>query len=310
MMMRAWATTLLMIAAACGDTSAPTGAADAGGLPSDASVPVSDAGEPASDAGALAADAGREDATPQPCAVTADAVTCTFRVTPLVTGDVRRDVYWQVPSTPPPAGGRPAVIVYQGSFFGPSSTWGEVRSNLPFGGYQQARLQALLLERGFAVVAPSAAADLAWQSNSGLDWDRTTDKRVVDELLLALARGDFEAVDMSRLYATGVSSGGYMTSRMAVDYAGRFRALAIHSASYATCAGLLCRVPDDLPLDHPPTLFLHGRVDTIVPILTMEPYPERLMELGREADVVVDDRAGHEWLTVAPERIAAWFEQH
>ncbi len=316
-MRHALATALLLLAGGCDGADAVPSVPDAAAV-GDAGDALDDAGSGAdggarSDAGA-SFDAGPTDATTPrpdaPCIVTDEAVTCTFRITPLVAGEVRRDVYWQVPSTPAPAGGRPAVIVYQGSFFGPDSTWGMVRRELPFGGYQQARLQALLLERGFTVIAPAAAADLAWQSNSGLDWDRTTDKPVIDALLVALERGDFEAVDVDRLYATGISSGGYMTSRMAVSYPGRFRALAVHAASYATCAGLLCRVPDDLPLDHPPTLFVHGRVDTIVPIRTMEPYPERLRALGLETDVVIDDRAGHEWLSVAPERTVAWFQAH
>jgi poly(3-hydroxybutyrate) depolymerase len=113
-----------------------------------------------------------------------------------------------------------------------------------------------------------------------------------------------------RLYATGISSGGYMTSRMAVSYAGMFRALAIASASYATCLGAVCSVPSVLPGDHPPTLFLHGTIDTIVPIETMRPYHERLEAQGIATDVDEDPTAGHQWLDDSPERITAWFEAH
>ena len=45
-------------------------------------------------------------------------------------------------------------------------------------------------------------------------------------------------LDPSRLLAIGVSSGGYMTSRMAVSYPGKFRALAI-------AAGASCRAARD-----------------------------------------------------------------
>lgn len=98
-----------------------------------------------------------------------------------------------------------------------------------------------------------------------------------------------------------------MTSRMAVAYPGRFRALAIQSASYATCAGPLCVVPE-LPEDHPPVLFLHGGADAIVPIGTMDTYADALEEDGIPTERVVEDTAGHAWLEVAPEEVVGWFE--
>ncbi len=240
------------------------------------------------------------------CTVTDTEVTCAPRLTVLL----GRDVYWQTPEQDAPALGRPVVVLYQGSFLGPSTTWGTVRTSMAFGGYQQARLQALLLEHGFTVIAPSAAAGIAWQTNLGLAWDSTSDKPFIDALLEATRRGDFGAVDATRLYATGISSGGYMTSRMALSYAGVFRALAIHSGSWATCAGVACVLPDALPDQHPPTRFLHGRGDLTVPLYTAEPYQLKLSARGVEADLIIDDAAGHEWLSVSPEKIVEWFEAH
>ena len=115
--------------------------------------------------------------------------------------------------------------------------------------------------------------------------------------------------DTTRLYATGISSGGYMTSRMAVSYEGMFRALAIQSASYATCAGPLCVGPS-LPEDHPPTLFLHGTLDATVPQYTMELYYDDLLELGVPTRKVVDPVAGHEWIDSAPAEVLRWFQDH
>lgn len=244
------------------------------------------------------------------CTVTADAVTCPAVITNLTAGTASRDVYWQTPTTPAPDAGYPVVVIYQGSFFGPSTTWGTVSSSTPFGGYQQARLQALLLEHGFVVIAPSAAVGLAWQTNMGVPWDLTTDQPFIDALFAGMARGDFGPLDASRWYATGISSGGYMTSRMALSYAGRFRALAVQSASWATCAGPVCVLPLSLPADHPPTLLLHGEDDLTVPLFTAERYYERLRDDGFVTELVVDDNASHEWLPVAPERVTAWFEAH
>lgn len=240
------------------------------------------------------------------CTVTDAAVTCAPRIDS-VKG---RDVYWQQPLGAAPAAGWPAVILYQGSFFGPSSTWNTVPRELAFGGYQQARLQALLLERGFTVLAPEAIAGVAWQTNVAVPWDLTDDKPVIDELLAALGRGDFGPVDTTRLYATGISSGGYMTSRMALSYPGSFRALAIQSASWATCASAACVLPETLPVDHPPTRLLHGRADATVPLFTAESYAQALKDQGHEAELVIDDTAGHEWLVDSPEQILGWFEAH
>ena len=194
-------------------------------------------GQPSSDGGAPA------------CTVTPDAVTCTPVISHLTVGTANRDVYWQTPTRPAPPSGYPVVVLFQGSFLGPSTTWGTVSKDMAFGGYQQARLQAMLLAQGYVVIAPSAASGVAWQTNTGGPWDLTADSAVMTALFEAMARGDFTALDASRWYATGISSGGYMTSRMALSYAGKFHALAIESASWATCAGSWCALPATLPAD-------------------------------------------------------------
>ena len=115
---------------------------------------------------------------------------------------------------------------------------------------------------------------------------------------------------MELSFATGISSGGYMTSRMAVSYPGRFRALAVASGSYATCLGPLCNIPSKLPSDHPPTLLLHGGRDSTVSISTARDYEAKLMSNGIESRFVEDPAAGHQWLSTAPDDIAQWFLAH
>ena len=268
------------------------------------------------DNGAEPEDSASIDASPpvdagSRCTVTETTVSCTHNITSLkASPTVVRDVYWQSPLRAKPASGYPAVIVYQGSFGGPALTWGTLTKSTPFGGFYQGLLQARLLDEGFIVIAPSAAGGSVWQSNSGVTWENTTDSVFIAALLAAIEKGTFGPVDTKRLYATGISSGGYMTSRMAVSYPGRFRALAIQSASYATCLGPVCTIPAKLPADHPPTLFLHGEKDTTVPISTMLPYPAKLGAQGIVTDKAIDPSAAHEWLSVAPERITNWFVTH
>jgi predicted esterase len=124
-----------------------------------------------------------------------------------------------------------------------------------------------------------------------------------------MAAGTFGPLDLTRRFAVGFSSGGYMTSRMAVSYSGTFRALAIDEGSYATCLSAVCVVPS-LPANHPPTLFLQGGLDPVVPLWTMELYNQALVAQGTETRVVIDPTATHQWLNVAPVEVPAWIRAH
>ena len=171
-----------------------------------------------------------------------------------------------------------------------------------------------LLDHGYAVLTPEAhlGGETFWDTNVPLyanDWESAPDHDFMLAIFAAIDDGTFGELDSSRMFATGLSSGGYMTSRMAVSYPGRFKSLAIMAGSYATCAGMLCSVPDILPADHPPTLFLHGRNDLAVPLYTMEHYEEKLRLMGIGTRKVINDACGHEWIPEAPLEVLSWFEQ-
>lgn len=227
------------------------------------------------------------------------------RVTIAVAADDYRDVLYQTPLGNPPEGGWPVVFIYQGSYI-PVQFSG--RSGQAWGGYHQIRLIRELLDNGFAVVAPEAVDQTFWDTNTarGRDYVSSGDHHYLTMLFDIVSAGGFGQLNAERMYATGISSGGYNTSRMAVSFPGRFRALAIQSGSYATCAGFICKVPDALPDDHPPTLFLHGSEDRIVPEWTMVRYADRLYQQGIPVYVVTDE-VGHEWLESAPDDILNWF---
>ncbi|MES2820266.1 MAG: plasmid partitioning protein [Pseudomonadota bacterium] len=226
-------------------------------------------------------------------------------------GSLSREVIYQTPLGTPPAGGWPVVIVYQGSFFAlddfvyTSTEWlGKL--------WYEGKLIKDLLDNGYAVIAPSAAADLFWQTNiPGIanNYEQSTDFTYISNLLQAIRQGQFGPLNANRKYATGISSGGYNTSRMAISFRGEFKALAIQSGSYATCAGPLCSVPT-LPADHPPTTFMHGYIDMIVPWWTMDKYYDQLLYQGIETTRHTDNLKSHEWLKDAPARTLAWFNAH
>ncbi|MDI1478836.1 prolyl oligopeptidase family serine peptidase [Polyangium sp. y55x31] len=249
------------------------------------------------------------------CTVSPQEVACPYETQSIpAQSGILRDVAWQVPLGTPPAKGFPVVLLFQGSFYGPSMMFkGAVDG--PHGVYHLALTIKGLLDAGYAVLAPEAHAEgtTFWDTNVppySIAWSTAPDHDFMLSIFDSIAAGSFGPLDASRLYATGISSGGYMTSRMAVSYQGKFRALAIHSGSYATCSGPVCILPDALPADHPPTLFLHGEADLVVPISTMEKYNARLVTEGKETRVVTAPGVGHDWLAAGPEEVVAWFDAH
>lgn len=244
---------------------------------------------------------------------TSDAgVTCSRREISLPALIVRRDVTYELPLGTPPAAGWPVVFFFQGSFFGGALAFAATKGS-PFGQYQLALTVKALLDAGYAVVAPDALVGGAtfWQTNIppwSVLWNTSSDHAFLMSLWKAMREGKLGPLDSSRMYAMGISSGGFMTSRMAVSYPGTFRALAVHSASYATCSAL-CLVPP-LPGDHPPTLFLHGQLDLLVPAPTMAAYRDALLRDGREVKTIVNGGAGHEWIPEAVLAVPQWFAAH
>jgi poly(3-hydroxyoctanoate) depolymerase len=250
------------------------------------------------------------------CMSTDDDIRCSYETTVFEMGLLNggdRDVHFQVPIGPTPAAGWPVVVFFQGSLFSAELSFSGSRGDA-FGRLSLAQTFGSLLDAGFAVIAPETLGEgaTAWQTNvppTSLLWEGSNDDQFILALLATMTDvdGPFGALQVDRFYAMGISSGGFMTSRMAVSYPGRFAALAIHSAGYATC-GAVCLLPS-LPGDHPPTLFLHGNNDVVVTRLVMEPYRDELQDMGITVSTIIDDDAGHEWLADAVTAIPAWFAQ-
>ncbi|MFZ5480008.1 MAG: plasmid partitioning protein [Myxococcota bacterium] len=247
---------------------------------------------------------------PSRCRADGAAIRCEHETDVYSDGATDRDVLWQVPLGEAPADGWPVALFFQGSLVTADSLW-EGFAGEPFGGEHQVRTTKALLDGGFAVVAPEAlgAGLTCWNTNVppwSTDWDGAPDDVLMDEVLAAVDAGELGPLDPARLHALGISSGGYMTSRMSLAYPGRFSRLVIVAASYATCAGVVCDVPDALPADHPPTRFLHGRLDAVVPVWTMEAYADALADAGVEHDAIVEPGGGHAWPEAAPEDVLDW----
>jgi poly(3-hydroxybutyrate) depolymerase len=304
-------------AQACGgDHAQPDGGRDAAASSDDGNgggAETADAsGNTGSDAGS-SGEASSGDETDAPtasrCQIIATNATCQHQ---LATVD-ERPVAYETPLGVAPADGWPAVVYFQGSLV-PGTGAFAATSTAAFGQYDLTRTVAALLDDGYAVIAPDAVADgtTYWETNIppyAESWSGSPDDVLMQSLFAAISGGSFGPIDGTRLYAMGISSGGFMTSRMAVSYQGKFRALADHSGSYATCS-VTCMVPTPLPPNHPPTLFLHGDADTVVPLSAIQPYIDALTAEGDEAQLVTDADAGHQWLPEGPQVIPAWFDSH
>lgn len=276
-------------------------------------------------------DAARPDAPDTPdggvtgsrCAEALGTLTCEHE-TRLTRG---RILHWQVPLGDAPTGGWPAVVMFQPSIYAAELHWTGVAGG-PFGQYYPADTIRSLLDAGFAVITPQgqALAGTVWETNLAVSadrWELTSDDAMMRALFTDLEDGVYGSIDVDALFATGMSSGGYMTSRMALSYPGRFRALAIQSGAWATCVGGLdsandafglanlhaCHVPS-LPADHPPTLFVHGNADLTVPLWTMELYESALSDAGFETRKVVVRGGLHEFFSETPAELLAWFRAH
>lgn len=232
-----------------------------------------------------------------------------------------REVLWQVPPGEPPPGGWPVVLAFHGTndpaekFFD-WSYWSVIDN--AYGGYYQTKTVQGLLDHGFAVLAPKArprAGGIYWDTNVApyaTDWDAAPDAALMERLFQEIALQTFGPLDPERQYAMGLSSGGYMSSRLAIAYPDQMQAIAIQSASYASCiSSLPCPVTAaDLPDDHAPTLLMAGYWDAIVPLYTIDDYAAALEDDGTPVDLQVVGNAGHQWTSKSPGRVLGWFQTY
>ena len=240
-------------------------------------------------------------------------ISCSYQSMTIASSNITsREVKYQVPLGDAPAGGWPVAIIYQGTLFPVEFSR---KTTDPFGGYYEVNTIKELLDNGYAVIAPRAAVELAWLTNAASVisdnlYHTTTDYTFLNNVFQAIRNGDFGAINPDRKYATGISSGGYNTSRMAVSFPGEFKALVVHSGSYAECLGPVCAVPLILPENHPPTFFIHGFLDSIVPWYTMDSYFDRLLWHGITTDRHTNYLGKHEWFPESAGLVVDWFEQY
>ncbi len=235
-----------------------------------------------------------------------DKLECPFQKTS-ISG---REILYSLPQSENNASKKtPVVLLFQGSA---TPIEFSRHKNDRFHTYYELETIENLLNHGYAVIVPRPTLNLVWDTNLfpwSMNYQSTADYAFMLKILNYISDGSFGNLDAKHIYAAGFSSGGYQSSRMAITFPEQIRAVAIQSASYATCVGFMCWV-GLIPDNHPPTLFLHGRQDDVVPISTMKKYAQALLKKNIPFSIWVDEHQGHEWSIEAPQKILNWFDSN
>jgi len=115
-------------------------------------------------------------------------------------------------------------------------------------------------EHRFVAVYPNGI-DAFWADGRGVT---DADDRRIDDVGFLLALLDMLAgryrIDPARVFATGISNGGFMAQRLACDHADRIAAIGSVAASLPAALADRCR-----PSRPVPALFVHGTEDPLIP---------------------------------------------
>jgi polyhydroxybutyrate depolymerase len=152
------------------------------------------------------------------------------------------------------ARGAPAVLVMHGS----GQNGAQMRIETGYG------FERLADERGFVVVYPNA--DEGYWNACNIVGGGGADGRDVDDVgfLIALADKlvDETGVDPDRVFATGISRGGFMAFRLALEAPTRFRAIAAVAANVPTPRNFKCKPAGDGTSS---VMIMNGTEDPLVP---------------------------------------------
>lgn len=165
----------------------------------------------------------------------------------LSSGGRSRSARLHVPANYDPRAGYPLVLSFHG--FSSADWQQEILTNM------NSRADA----RGVLVAYPSGVVT-SWNAGDccGTAWlDAVDDVQFVRDLLDTLER-DY-CVDPKRIYATGMSNGGFLSHRLACELSERIAAI-------APVAGVLGIPPEECQPTRPvPVLQIHGTEDPLVP---------------------------------------------
>jgi polyhydroxybutyrate depolymerase len=127
-------------------------------------------------------------------------------------------------------------------------------------------LDATANRRGFLVVYPDSIPSTNPVERQWADGRGTTkaDQEGVDDVAFIAALIDKlsteYSIDASRIYATGISNGGFMSEKLACELSDRIAAIAPVAATIAQAEQPKCKPAHPMPVFH-----IHGTADPLVP---------------------------------------------
>jgi poly(3-hydroxybutyrate) depolymerase/predicted secreted protein len=226
-----------------------------------------------------------------------------------------RQVYSVHPEGKPPAKGWQVIILLHGRGQGGGAWFGE--GLLSMG--EQKTFPQEALRANYAILAP----DSGETPRSGVrQWDcmhrvveRSEDLLFFRDLLSWVKKNDWARLDAGRVYVAGISSGGFMASRLAHAFPAQIRAVCIVSAGNADSVKIgrnLASIFDfsatqTISASHPPALILHGTADRLVPVDMGRRYFHDLQAAGVRVRYEEIPGGRHGWHAAFNKLILEWF---
>ena len=120
------------------------------------------------------------------------------------------------------------------------------------------RLNELAAREGFLVVYPDATGSRHWNDGRSTTADGADDVSFIRALIVHLERK--ENIDLRRIYATGLSNGGFFTQRLACEMSDIFAAFATVAATMGEPLPNQCKPTNPVAI-----LMINGTEDGLVP---------------------------------------------
>lgn len=184
--------------------------------------------------------------------------------------------------------------------------------------YHQSLFQKNALASGFFIIAPSSGRPMtpgphAWSSYISNISD-SKDLQLFSNLFQWM-HNQTDLFNLNQVYCAGFSSGGFMTSRLAKVFPERFAGMVIHSGTDADSITFSNRGPEfdcdsplKFPINHPPTLIVHGGQDKIVPFSCGLHLYQEMQRNNINCTFLSDEQKGHVWISSFSDEILQWLQ--
>jgi len=226
-----------------------------------------------------------------------------------------RHVYCVHPEGMPPANGWRVIILLHGRGQSGGAWFG--KGPLSMG--EQKTFPQDALRANYAILAPDSGKN---PISGARQWDcmhrvveRSEDLLFFRDLLNWVKKNDWARLDAGQAYVAGISSGGFMASRLAHVFPSRIRAVCIVSAGNADSVKMghkLVSIFDSsttqtISVSHPSALILHGTADRLVPVDMARRYFHDLQAAGVRVRYEEIPGGRHAWHAAFNKIILEWF---